>query len=165
MVSRWSSQGLNHETRESLQSTAWVSSKEDEKTETLPHLHRTLLQNNKLELPSTTIFPQNKQTNSPVFLFFSDPFTLPLPFSSCSFTLNRVLFIFPLPLPRLPLPADGAGRACAWVVAISIVLNGSRRFVVVSVVDGVKTAMVMSGLPAGCFLFVLVVAGRHARGE
>lgn len=70
--------------------------------------------------------------------------------------LNRALARLGLPLPG---PADGAGRACAWVVAISIVPNGSRRFVLVVVVVVVvaETAMVMSGLAAPrwvcCFCF------------
>lgn len=73
--------------------------------------------------------------------------------------LNRALARLGLPLPEpVPDPADGAGRACAWVVAMLIVPNGSRRFVLVVVVVA-ETAMVMSGLTAprwvgvGCFCF------------
>lgn len=73
--------------------------------------------------------------------------------------LNRALARLGLPLPD---PADGAGRACAWVVAISIVLNGSRHFVLVVVVVA-ETVMVMSGLtaPVGrLFLFWSYWRGR-----
>jgi hypothetical protein len=82
--------------------------------------------------------------------------------------LNRALARLGLPLPD---PADGAGRACAWVVAISIVLNGSRRFVLVVVVVA-ETVMVMSGLTAPKvrwvgvgIVFVLVVLAGEGEDE
>lgn len=81
--------------------------------------------------------------------------------------LNRALARLGLPLPDT---ADGAGRACAWVVAISIVPNGSRRFVLVVVVVVVvaETVMVMSGLTAprwvGCFCFGCTGGGGGGEG-
>lgn len=117
---------------------AWASLMVVERTGTLPHPPRTSLKRR-----VSIIFPALAQrlsaleNHSPAGRF---PNLFVLSSSSCLLVLSRVVLrslTFPVPLDTV------TERDCVFGAAIPIVLNGSRRFVLVVVVA--RTATVMSG--------------------